>query len=106
MRVTKKTLAQGINTWLDKVELPYSVSHEDIERTYFTPNEYESGATSHYITARHKTKTTYNNIIIYTMQSMRSMQDELKKFKGSKITVKNYGHHKHQMDYWVVIEKQ
>jgi hypothetical protein len=104
MRVTKKTLAAAINTWLDKVQMPYSVLPEDIERTYFPHEAYESGATLHNIVGKHKTDSDYSDIFFYTMQTMRSMQDELNKIEGSIITVKNYGANRHIMDYWIVID--
>jgi len=104
MRVTKKVVAKAINEWFDTVEMPYSVLPENIERTYFTPNEYEGGATHHFIVAKHKEDINYSDMTIFTMQSMKSMQDELNRFKGTKITIQNYGSSRHMMDYWLVIK--
>lgn len=104
MRVTKITLAKAINEWLDKVEISYSVSPDDIERTQFTFDQYEGGATHHHIVAKHKTDDKYSDLYIYTMQTMNSMQQELNNNENSILTIENFGSSRHRQDFWVVIK--
>ena len=104
MRVTKKVIAKVVNDYFERIEMPFEVDPKEIEATRYTSDQYEAGATHHFIPARHKENPNqYNYIQIYTMQTMGSMTDELKRFKGMNVEVKNYGRNR-KLDLWVVIQ--
>lgn len=104
MRVTKKTVSEAINKWFDDMEIPYEVKPENIHKTHFTSNDYEAGATHHLISAKHKTEERYSDIYIYTMSSFKYMQEEMKKFGSTKMTVKSYAHTRQDLlnDLWLI----
>jgi len=102
-RITKKVVAQTINDFFERVEMPYEVDAKNIERSYFTQDQYEAGATCHHITAYHKTNTNNVPLSIYTMQGFKSMQNEIAEKEGRFLTVKNYGRNQ-MLDLWVVVD--
>ena len=102
MRVTKAVIAAVCNDYFKRVEMPYTVNVSDIEHTRFRTGDYEGGATFHYIIAKNE-DSEYGNIEIYTMDTFKGMQEELKKFPDKKLMIKNYSRNTFILDFWVVV---